>query len=146
MSLLFYPSFFEDIIQKKHCNFSSDLADNDVSDISDNGNWNLVPSDIRYRELKNSYIYECEAAGIPRENIEISLDKKSRIITIRGKIDEKEYIESNYYSFGRNVDKSFRLPKNADITAIKSKLSDGIVRITVDKQLSKPEIQQIPIN
>lgn len=143
MSLLFYPSIFENMLLNNYNEPSMIFSD---YALFDNEFRNLNSCDIQSHELANSYIFECDVAGIPREALEITLDNKSRIINVYGKIDEKKDDKTEYYTFSRNVNKSFRLPKDVDMSTIKSKLSDGIVRIIVNKNIQVPKVHQIQIN
>lgn len=87
------------------------------------------------KEGKN-LIYETEAPGIKREDLEVRVRERDNTLKISGKSERKE--EGKYYRRGRRrkISETHRLPEGADTENISSKYKDGILKVTVP--LEKP--------
>ncbi len=87
-------------------------------------------------ETATEYLIKAELPDVSKEDVKVTVD--DGVITIRGERrneleqkDEKVHrIESFYGSFAR----SFRLPEDADVTAIQAESRNGVLRVRVPKQ------------
>jgi HSP20 family protein len=100
-------------------------------------------------ETPESFVVSCELAGVPKENVKISLD--GDVLTVHGEKkwehEEKDAkmhrMERSYGSFSRSV----RLPEDMmDPQQIKAQFKDGVLRITVPKRVrQETSATEIPI-
>ncbi|WP_025270375.1 Hsp20/alpha crystallin family protein [Hippea sp. KM1] len=97
-------------------------------------------------ETKDSINIEVEAPGMKEEDIKINLENNTLTIYGERKFEKKEE-GKNYYRMERSYgsfSRSFLLPDNVDVDAIKAKYKDGVLTITLPKKPeSKPK--EIPI-
>lgn len=86
-------------------------------------------------ETDTAYLIKGEIPGVKKEDVKITIE--DGMITMRGeRKQEKEEkdkkfhrIERSYGSFVR----SFRLPDDADETAVKAEFKDGMINVTLPK-------------
>lgn len=134
----FWPTTFNSNI------FDSYLRPN--RNLTDRGRGSLyAPVDLS--EKDESYFLKIDVPGIKKEDIDMSV--KNGVLTVSGerKHENSEADEScscselRYGTFSR----SFRLGNGIDPDAIKAKLEDGVLEVTLSK---KPEIKpkQIEVN
>ncbi|MCX8054453.1 MAG: Hsp20/alpha crystallin family protein [Ignavibacteria bacterium] len=90
----------------------------------------------------NSSVYiVAEIAGIPKEKVNVKLTE-DRILMISGTKErcegekDKTYLRSerNFGEFSR----SFVLPENLDLSAVKANYRDGVLEITIAKKQPEP--------
>ncbi len=87
-------------------------------------------------ETETDYLIKAELPEVSKEEVKVTVDKD--VITIRGERrkeaehkDEKVHrIESSYGNFSR----SFRLPEDADVTAIQAESRNGVLKVRVPKK------------
>lgn len=87
-------------------------------------------------ETETDYVIKAELPEVSREDVKVTLEDD--VITISGerrksveREDEKVHrIESQYGSFSR----SFRLPEDADVGAIRAESKDGVLKVRVPKK------------
>lgn len=97
-------------------------------------------------EGQDNITITAELAGIPKEAINVSVDKQ--VLTISGerkieKDDQKHHrIERFYGSFTR----SFSLPDYVDSANIKAESKDGILSLTLPKSAPKSQQKTIEIH
>ena len=97
-------------------------------------------------ERDKAFEITAELAGVPKEDIKVSLD--NNVLTISGErkseVEDKKHhrIERFYGSFSR----SFSLPENVDESAIKAENKDGILKLTLPKAEVKEKQRQIEIH
>lgn len=107
------------------------------------GEW--IPA-VDVYEDKESVTIEVEAPGLKEEDLKVSLENNTLVISGERKF-EKEENDKNYYRMERSYGsfaRSFLLPDNVDAAAIKAKYKDGVLKLTLPKKAeSKP--QSIPI-
>lgn len=98
-------------------------------------------------ESDKDYAVRMEVAGIPKENIKVSL--KNNLLCVEGErkeeIDEKKekyhFRERLYGKFSR----SFRLPEDCELSTCTSSLSDGVLEVKFEKQAPSKNIREIEI-
>jgi HSP20 family protein len=104
---------------------------------------------VNTREANNAYYVELDLPGIKKEDIEITTE--DNVLTISGEkkfkdeIKEEDYykIESRYGKFAR----SFTLPEDIDISAIKAKSEDGVLEVMIPKKEDEnKKLRKITIN
>ncbi|MDH5433641.1 MAG: Hsp20/alpha crystallin family protein [Gammaproteobacteria bacterium] len=110
--------------------YNRSLMHNDSDDLF-NTDWS---PNVDIIENDKNFEIKAELAGIPKENINIEVNKG--VLTFSGEKmleskDEKQHrIERFYGRFSR----SFALPENIDTSAIKAENKDGILNIVLPKQ------------
>lgn len=96
-----------------------------------------------------AYRIAMELPGVAEEDIHLSVD--DGVVTVKGekKASREEKGESWYFSerqFG-SFSRSFRLPQDADASAVKAEMKDGLLTVTVPKKaLEAPKTTRIPIS
>lgn len=119
----------------------------DFDDVATRTNVHVPALDIS--ETSESFLVSCELAGVPKENVKISLD--DHVLTVQGdkkwEHEEKDgkmhRMERSYGSFSRSV----RLPENiVDQSGIKASFKDGVLKVTIPKTVkTEPAAKEIPI-
>lgn len=97
-------------------------------------------------ENDKEYVVEMLLAGVPKENISITIEKD--MLTIKAERKETNDIKYNRKQtyFGK-YERSFVLPDNVDVENITSSMSDGILTIIFpkleDKEIPKKKTIEI---
>jgi len=102
--------------------------------------FNHIPA-VNIQETENSYVLDMELPGYDEKNIEVHVDGSSLTISSKGEITQEEkkdnetsgtYIlrERKINSFSR----SFKLPENADSTAVDASFKNGILSLNIKKR------------
>ncbi len=100
-------------------------------------------------ETETEYLIRAELPDVSKEDVKVTVDEN--VITISGERrkeaehkDEKVHrIESFYGSFER----SFRLPEDADVTAIQAESRNGVLKVRVPKTPApKPRTVEVKVN
>ena len=100
-------------------------------------------------ETETEYLIKAELPEVSKEDVKVTVDEN--VITISGERrkeaehkDEKVHrIESFYGSFSR----SFRLPEDADVTAIQAESRNGVLKVRVPKTPApKPRTVEVQVN
>jgi len=98
---------------------------------------------INTREGEFAYHIEVDLPGMKKEDINISIEDKTLVISGERKFKE-ELKEENYYkiesAFGK-FSRSFTLPENVDIENIHAEAKDGVLEITIPKLAQ--EVQKV---
>ena len=88
------------------------------------------------KETDTDVIVTTEMPGIKEDDVTLSLQDK--VLTLKGeKKSETKKDEDNYHMVERHYgafQRSFRLPDSIDEDAIKAKLEDGVLTVTVAKR------------
>ena len=111
---------------------------------------NLGYPRVDVREDKSSYTYEFDVAGVPKENIKLSIDENN-FLTLEGKKENtRENKSKNYVSqeiFYGSFHRVIKLPENANQDKVTTEYKDGILKLTIaKKELKKPKSKILPIN
>lgn len=93
----------------------------------------LQKNNMKFKEHANAYVYEFDVAGIPKEALNLIIEKDSRVIKLSGKINEKIDAENDIYESSRKVNLAVRIPRDGDIKTIKTILKNGILTIVMKK-------------
>ncbi|WP_196138979.1 Hsp20/alpha crystallin family protein [Aliikangiella sp. G2MR2-5] len=97
-------------------------------------------------ENEEAFVIKAELAGVPKDDIKVSLD--NNILSISGErkseIEDKKHhrIERFYGSFSR----SFSLPENVNANAIKAENRDGVLILSLPKVEPEKQVKQIEIH
>ncbi len=86
-------------------------------------------------ETDTAYVIKAEIPGVSKEDVKVTLE--NGLLTIQGerKMEKEEKgkkfhrIERSYGSFVR----SFRIPEDADESAVKAEFKDGVLNVTLGK-------------
>ena len=100
----------------------------------------LPPVDVR--ETEKTYVFDMELPGFDEKDIEIRLDANK--LTVESKREEQKTEENDKKYLLRerrfsSINRSFKLPENADPEGISACYKNGILSLVVNK---KPEAQQ----
>lgn len=89
------------------------------------------------KEKKDSFELTAEVAGVPKENIKV--EQVGNILKLSGEVKkEKEEKDDKHHlverTFG-SFERQFRLPKSAKMDDIKAKYENGLLKLTIPKQV-----------
>ena len=100
-------------------------------------------------ETDTAYLIKAEIPGVNKEDVKVTL--QDGMLTIQGerKMEKEEKdkkfhrIERSYGSFVR----SFRIPEDADESAVKAEFKDGMLNVTLTKSAkAKPKATEISVS
>ena len=100
-------------------------------------------------ETESEYLVKAELPEVAKEDVKVTIDEN--VITISGERrkeaehkDEKVHrVESFYGRFSR----SFRLPEDADVSAVKAESRNGVLKVRVPKlPAAKPKKVEVQVN
>jgi len=105
----------------------------------DNGGWTPTAN---VTETEREFLIKAELPEVKREDVKITLDND--VITISGERkkekEEKNTNEIRVESFYGMFSRSFRLPDNVDVSAIRAESKDGVLRLHIPKtEAAKPK-------
>lgn len=107
------------------------------------GAW--FPMDLM--ETENDYMIVAEVPGVPKENVDVSLEENVLTIHVNKpapEIGEDDSVHSRERVFGE-FRRSLRLPRDVDVEHVDAHHKDGILEIRLPKrEESKP--RQISVN
>ena len=114
------------------------------------GNYNYPRTNIQ--DTKEKIVLEFDLAGVPKENIKLSIDENN-VLTLEGKKEskvEKKDNKGNYVRreiFYGNFTKVIQLPENVIQEKLETHYKDGILTVTIPKkEIKKPKAKVIPIH
>ena len=108
---------------------------------------NKVPG-VNILETEDSYKIELAAPGLTKEDFQINLKKDTLSVWAEKKAlegaDQKDYTrkEFDYNSFAR----SFVLPESVDAEKISAEYVNGILNITIGKDVAKLQEKEIKVS
>ena len=100
-------------------------------------------------ETDTAYLIKAEIPGVNKEDVKVSIE--NGMLTIQGerKMEKEEKgkkyhrIERSYGSFMR----SFRVPDDADESAVKAEFKDGVLNVTLNKSAkAKPKAINVSVS
>jgi len=107
--------------------------------------WNIYRND-------GKLVVDALVGDIPKEKVNIELDKKERVLTIQGESNQNESVKNEEY-FCREVSKRafvrrIRVPDDIDIDSIQASQKDGILKIqfTYQEQEDNSCCEKVEIN
>ena len=116
---------------KNGLNDNFDLFDGISDFMSSFSNKTFMASDLC--ENDKAYMLTCDVPGVKKENINISFDNRTLIVTVNQEeesTDKKNYIRKENYS--AQYSRSYYLA-DGDSNSIKAKLENGVLRVIVGK-------------
>lgn len=116
---------------KNGLNDNFDLFDGISDFMSSFSNKTFMASDLC--ENDKAYMLTCDVPGVKKENINISFDNRTLIVTVNQEEDsenKKNYIRKENYS--AQYSRSYYLA-DGDSNSIKAKLDNGVLRVIVGK-------------
>lgn len=108
-----------------------------------NMNFDWVPkTDVKDND--SQLMIHSELPGMKKEDIQIDIDERNRILSMKGEHKHQEEEKTDTYfmrerSSGK-FERKFKLPDNVDMGSVKANLKDGVLDITLAKR-STPETQ-----
>lgn len=100
-------------------------------------------------ETDTAYLIKAEIPGVNREDVKVTL--QDGMLTIRGeRRQEKEEKDKKFHrierTFGSFV-RSFRMPDDADESAVKAEFKDGMLNVTLGKsEKVKPRAIEVSVS
>lgn len=99
------------------------------------------------QDLKDKYILKFDLAGVPKENIKLSISD-SKVLTIEGKKEQQSEDKSKTYVkkeiFYGSFKKVMQLPSDIDQNKLTTSYKNGILTLEIGKT-KKPKAKLIPI-
>ncbi len=136
----------EDVSTRLNRIFGRPLARMGADEMMSMADW--TPSaDIS--ETDTEYLIKAEIPGVKKEDVKVTI--QDGVLTIQGerKMEKEEKdkkyhrIERSYGSFTR----SFRLPDDADESAVKAEFKDGLLNVTLTKSAkAKPKSVNVSVS
>jgi HSP20 family protein len=136
----------EDVSNRLNRVFGRPLARMEPNEMFTMADW--TPSaDIS--ETDTAYLIKAEIPGVNKEDVKVTIE--NGMLTIQGerKMEKEEKdkkfhrIERSYGSFMR----SFRVPDDADESAVKAEFKDGVLNVTLTKSAkAKPKAVNVSVS
>lgn len=148
MNLMKWDPFreLEDVSNRLNRVFGRPLARMEPNEMFAVADW--TPSaDIS--ESDTAYLIKAEIPGVNKEDVKVTIE--NGMLTIKGerKMEKEEKdkkfhrIERSYGSFMR----SFRVPEDADESAVKAEFKDGVLNVTLSKSAkAKPKAINVSVS
>jgi HSP20 family protein len=148
MNLMKWDPFreLEDVSNRLNRVFGRPLARMEPNEMFTMADW--TPSaDIS--ETDTAYLIKAEIPGVNKEDVKVTIE--NGMLTIQGerKMEKEEKdkkfhrIERSYGSFMR----SFRVPDDADESAVKAEFKDGVLNVTLTKSAkAKPKAINVSVS
>jgi HSP20 family protein len=148
MNLMKWDPFreLEDVSNRLNRVFGRPLARMEPNEMFTVADW--TPSaDIS--ETDTAYLIKAEIPGVNKEDVKVTIE--NGMLTIQGerKMEKEEKdkkfhrIERSYGSFMR----SFRVPDDADESAVKAEFKDGVLNVTLTKSAkAKPKAINVSVS
>jgi HSP20 family protein len=98
------------------------------------GGW--LPA-VDLRETENAYFLEAELAGYDEKDIEVHVDN-NRLSIASKQVEEEEKTEGVYLIKERGIrsfSRMFKLPENADSSAITAAFKNGVLTLEIKKRV-----------
>jgi len=100
-------------------------------------------------ETETAYLIKAEIPGVNKEDVKVTLQDGMLVIQGERKMEKEEKdkkyhrIERSYGSFMR----SFRVPDDADESAVKAEFKDGVLNVTLTKSAkAKPKAINVSVS
>ncbi|XP_078156186.1 17.9 kDa class I heat shock protein-like [Carex rostrata] len=104
---------------------------------------------IDWKETPEAHVFKADLPGIKKEEVEVEVEE-GNILQITGHRNrENEEKTDTWHRVERSSGKflrRFRLPENAKMDQIKAAMENGVLTVTVPKEVKKPAIKSIDIS
>ncbi|MCP4520651.1 MAG: Hsp20/alpha crystallin family protein [Cytophagales bacterium] len=100
---------------------------------------------INIQEEENNFTLELVVAGIDKELIKLSVEENQLIISAKLEdVEEKKYERKDYHV--TSFEKKFLLPKNVNVEKITATQENGILHVSVPKEVKEKLKTEIKIS
>jgi HSP20 family protein len=100
---------------------------------------------VNFKESDEEYVAELEVPGISKDELKVSLDEN--LLTVSYEHNNKKSEENENYKrmefSKKSFERTFSLPKDADLDSITSKCENGILYIDVPKISSDKKAKRV---
>jgi len=95
----------------------------------------LTETEKEYRVLAN-------LPGVSKDDVKLSIDKKTLTIEVTQQFEKEDdqIIYHHRERFSGKYHRVIHLPENVDTNAIKAKMENGVLELTIPKEEKKPQI------
>jgi len=135
MTLISLKNRENDVVKRNNVLTFDDIF-NHFFETSNNWNYQQVKPLSNIFENKDNFKIELAIPGVKKENIKINLDKN--VLSISSEIENENVEENNLFQRREfnysNFERSFTLPKSADLENIQANFRDGMLEITITKR------------
>ena len=88
-------------------------------------------SEFRLIERPNAYFVKADIAGFAKNEVEVSITDNN--VSVKAQAKQQVDEDGGFYYSSKSINRSIRLPKDADKENAKAKLKDGILLIKFPK-------------
>lgn len=149
MNLVKWDPFreLEDVSNRLNRLFARSLVKAEpASDILPLNDW-IPTTDIS--ETDTAYLIKAEIPGVNKEDVKVTL--QDGMLTIKGeRRQEKEEKDKKFHRIERSYGsflRSFRMPDDADESAVKAEFKDGMLNVTLAKsEKAKPKAIEVSVS
>ncbi len=102
-----------------------------------------LPSELEgygLKENEDDYYFMLPIPGLSKEDVKVKLE--NNLLTISYSVDNDDIKSHFIYP---NYQKSFTLPKNADLESVKANVENGVLAVTIKKQEEIKKFREIEV-
>ncbi|KAM1053986.1 hypothetical protein FF1_001436 [Malus domestica] len=104
---------------------------------------------IDWKETPEAHIFKADLPGIKKEEVKVEVED-GRVLQISGERSrEQEEKNDTWHRVERSSGKfmrRFRLPENAKLDQVKAAMENGVLTVTVPKEVKRPDVKAIDIS
>ena len=104
---------------------------------------------IDWKETPEAHIFKADLPGIKKEEVKVEVED-GRVLQISGERSrEQEEKNDTWHRVERSSGKfmrRFRLPENAKLDQVKAAMENGVLTVTVPKEMKRPDVKTIDIS
>ena len=104
---------------------------------------------IDWKETPEAHIFKADLPGIKKEEVKVEVED-GRVLQISGERSrEQEEKNDTWHRVERSSGKfmrRFRLPENAKVDQVKAAMENGVLTVTVPKEMKRPDVKTIDIS
>ncbi|XP_068668216.1 17.8 kDa class I heat shock protein-like [Aristolochia californica] len=110
----------------------------------------LANTRIDWKETPEAHVFKADLPGLKKEEVKVEVEE-GRVLQISGeRSKETEEKNDKWHRVERSSGKflrRFRLPENAKIDEVKAAMENGVLTVTIPKEVvKKPEVKAIQIS
>ncbi|KAK3034930.1 hypothetical protein RJ639_032330 [Escallonia herrerae] len=104
---------------------------------------------IDWKETPDAHVFKADLPGMKKEEVKVEVEE-GRVLQISGERNKEEEETTDMWhrverSSGRFL-RRFRLPENAKVDQVKAAMENGVLTVTVPKDVKKPDVKAITIS